>query len=168
MRDGKILNTVKELSRTLPRFPDGRIDYSQSDFAPVITVFVKFGGKLLLLRRSHKVGSYQGKWNTVAGYLDEIKPVREKVLEELEEETGVKESDISSITFGKPWEFKDSEIGRTWLIHPVLVELKRKPEVKLDWEHTEFRWIEPSELNEFDTVPNLNKSWEKVSKFNEG
>ncbi len=164
MREEEILDTVKELIRTLPRFSDGRIDYSRSEFAPVITVFVRSGDKLLLLRRSDKVGSYQGKWNTVAGYLDEIKPVKDKVLEELEEEIGVEESDISSITYGEPWEFKDSSIGRTWLITPVLVELKRRPEVKLDWEHTEFRWIELSELSQFETVPNLDKSWKKVKK----
>ncbi|MFW6185723.1 MAG: NUDIX domain-containing protein [Halobacteriota archaeon] len=164
MREDKILDTVKELSKTLPRFSDGRVDYSQSDFAPVITVLVKFKGELLLLRRSSDVGSYQGKWNTVAGYLDEIKPLKNKVLEELEEEIGVEENDISSITFGEPWEFKDSNIGRTWLISPVLVELKRRPEVRLDWEHTEFKWIDPSRLNDFDTVPNLDISWKKVSE----
>lgn len=164
MKEEEILNTIKELSKSLPRFPDGRINYSQSDFAPVITVFVKSGDQLLLLKRSNNVGSYQGKWNTVAGYLDEAKPLRDKVLEELEEEIGVEEKDISSITYGEPWEFRDTDIGRTWLISPVLVELKRKPEVKLDWEHTELNWIKPRELNGFDTVPNLDKSWKKVNE----
>ncbi len=164
MREDEILNTVKELIKSLPKFPDGRIDYSHSDLAPVITVFVKSGNQLLILRRSDKVGSYQGKWNTVAGYLDEVKPVRNKVLKELEEEIGVEEDEISSITYGEPWKFRDSEIGRTWLINPVMVELKQKPRIKLDWEHTEFKWIEPSELNDFATVPNLVKSWKKVSE----
>ncbi|MFO7966163.1 MAG: NUDIX domain-containing protein [Archaeoglobaceae archaeon] len=168
MREEEILDSVKELSKNLPRFPDGRIDYSRSHIAPVITVFVKFGAQLLLLRRSHKVGSYQGKWNTVAGFVDEVKPVKDKVLEELEEEIGVEESDISSITYGELWKFEDPDVGKTWLITPVMVELKQIPEVKLDWEHTEFKWIKPSELNHFDTVPNLDKSWEKVNEVYEG
>ena len=49
------LEIVKELSKTLPRFPDGRIDYSNSDVAPVVTIFVEYGNKILLLRRSDKV-----------------------------------------------------------------------------------------------------------------
>lgn len=98
----------------------------------------------------------------MAGYLDEVKPVRDKVLKELEEEVGVEENDISSITFGETWEFRDPDIRKTWLIKPVLVELKRKPMVKLDWEHTEYKYIEPSELKSFDIVPNLEESWKKI------
>ena len=79
IREQKIIETLRELAKKLPKFPDGRIDYSNSDTALVITVFIKNKDKILLLKRSSKVSTYQGKWNTVAGYIDEPKPIREKI-----------------------------------------------------------------------------------------
>jgi len=46
-REEKILVTIKEFANKLPKFPDGRIDYSNSDIAPVITVFIKHKDKIL-------------------------------------------------------------------------------------------------------------------------
>ena len=33
-------------------------------------------------------------------------------------------------------------------------------DVVLDWEHTEYRWIEPGELVDFDTVVSLQRTLE--------
>lgn len=152
---------LKEFDR-LPRFPDGRIDYSTSDKAPVLTCFVRFEDKILLLKRSHRVGTYKGKWHTVAGYIDEPKPIQQKALEELEEELHIHKEDVSSFTAGEPYEFSDHGAKKNWVVHPVLVELKNKPEVKLDWEHTEYRWISPDQVDGYDTVPKLNESLKRV------
>ncbi len=161
-KEEKILKTIEKFAKKLPKFSDGRIDYSNSDIAPVITVFIKSKGEILLLKRSNKVRVYQGKWNTVAGYLDEVKPVREKVVEEVKEELGISKDNISLIHMGKPYEFTDTEVNKTWIVQPVLVELKKRPEIKLDWEHTEYKWIKPEELKKFDIVSNLDKSLENV------
>jgi len=158
----EILKLLRELAEKLPRFPDGRIDYSNSDVAPVITIFIRYGDKILLLRRSDKVGTYKGKWNTVAGYLDEVKPIREKVLEELLEEVRIREDEVSSINFGESYEFVDQLISRTWIVYPVLVDLKERPEIKLNWEHEEYKWIDPKELKNYDTVPKLEESLKRV------
>ncbi len=59
MKDKIVLEKIlQEFSEKLPKFPDGRIDYSGSDKAPVLTCFVKFGDKILLLKRSDKVRTY--------------------------------------------------------------------------------------------------------------
>jgi ADP-ribose pyrophosphatase YjhB (NUDIX family) len=158
----KLLKVLERLSETLPKFPDGRIDYSSSEIAPVITIFVRYGSKILLLRRSDRVSTYRGKWNTVAGYLDELKPLKEKILEELREEIGIDEKLISSIEVGEFFEFKDREIGRRWIVTPALVELIEKPNIKLNWEHSEYRWIEPNEMDRFDTVPNLDTGLKRI------
>lgn len=163
-REQKILETIKGFTGKLPVFPDGRIDYSNSDTAPVITVFMRYKDKILLLKRSNEVLTHKGKWSTVAGYLDELKPIQEKALEEIREETGVKEDIISKIHIGKPYKFKDTEANKIWLRHPILVELRDKPDIKIDWEHTEYRWIKPEELKEFDTVPRLDRSFEDALK----
>lgn len=164
MREQEIMNTIKEFSKKLPKFSDGRINYSNSDIAPVIIVFIKDKDKILLLKRSNKVRTYQGRWNTVAGYLDELKSIRGKILQEIQEETGISENNISSIHIGKLHKFKDKEINKIWLVYSVLVELKNRPNIKLDWEHTEHKWIKPEELENFDTVPKLDKSLENALK----
>jgi len=163
-KEEKILKTIEEFAKKLPKFPDGRIDYSSSNIAPVITVFLKYKDKILLLKRSKQVRTYQCKWNTVAGYLDELKPIREKVLEEIQEELGISKDSILSIRIGKLYEFTDGEVNKSWIIYPVLVELKSKPDIELDWEHTEYKWIKPEELKEFDIVSNLDKSLENAFK----
>lgn len=161
-REQRIFETLEKLARELPRFPDGRIDYSNSHVALTVTIFVKYDDKILLLKRSSKVRTYRERWCAVSGYLDELKPIRRKALEEVHEELGIHERSISSIHIGKPYEFADAELGIRWIDHPVILELKNKPDLKLDWEHTEYRWIEPKELRNFDTVPKLEKTLENA------
>ena len=113
MSSNQILSKIQEFADKLPKFDDGRIDYSNSDTAPVITVFVKYKDKILLLKRSNKVNNYPSKWNTVSGYLDEVKPIKNKILEELSE----KERYIIVHRFGLKEEGKAQtleEIGRVF------------------------------------------------------
>ncbi|MBI2140742.1 NUDIX domain-containing protein [Candidatus Woesearchaeota archaeon] len=147
---------IKHFSKTLPHFPDGRIDYSGAAKAPVVIVFVKCGEKILLLKRSCKVRAYRGEWQAVAGYLDEIKPLKQKAAEELKEEAGINPRDINFWIFGTPYTFNDKRYKKEWAVHPVLVELKKKPRIKIDWEHTEYRWINPKDITKFDRVKNVD------------
>ena len=162
VQEQKILNITKEFSEKLPKFSDGRIDYSNSNIAPVVIVFIKYKNLILLLKRSDKVRTYQREWNAVAGYLDEIKPIQEKALEEIQEETKISKENILSIQIRESYKFIDSEINKTWIIVPALAELKNKPEIKLDWEHLEYKWINPKELKNFDLVSNLEESFRRA------
>lgn len=142
----------------LPRLSDGRIDYANSDTAPVLVCFVFFKGKMLLLKRSSQVRAYAGKWCTVAGYIDEAKSLEEKARRELEQELGLKSSDILSIATGEPYEFRDPDLNKQWHIHPMVAVLEHAMEVTIDWEHADFEWIDPAQLEEYDTVPKLEES----------
>jgi len=155
MDEKEILKIVGMFDEILPKFPDGRIDYSESDAAAVIVIFVKFKDEILLMKRGEKVREHRGVWDAVAGYIDEIKPIRQKVLEEVKEEAGIDEENIFSIHIGEGCKSVEKKINKTWFVLPVLVELKSKPEIKLDWENTECRWVKREEIKNFDTPPNL-------------
>ena len=160
MNPSSIPKKIVEFSKTKKKFPDGRIDFTDERECTVITVFVTYKGKLLLMKRSNKVSTYRGKWMTVAGYYDEPVPIRQKVEEELREELGVRK--YKSMEAFKPYKHVDKQIGKTWIIHSVLVELKSRPKIKLDWEHTELKWIDPKDLKKYDTVPSLMKTFKRV------
>ena len=54
----------------------------------VATSFLTYRGKILVLKRSGKVGSYQGAWAGVSGYVEEDEQPLDTALKEVEEETG--------------------------------------------------------------------------------
>ena len=155
--------TIKRFAGRLPKFPDGRIDYSESDCAPVVTVFVKYRSKILLLKRSNKVRNYRELWNTVAGFLDEDRPLADKIRQELKEELGLGPDDIKRIEYGRRFELVDEAIAKTWLVFPAVVELMRLPGIRLDWEHSDYRWIEPEALTDYAIVPQLDTSWKNAN-----
>ena len=37
------------------------------------------------------------------------------------------------------------------------MELKEKPKIRLDFEHTESRWVKKKDLSKYDAVPNMQK-----------
>ena len=161
IEEKKIIEKIKEIAKVSTKFPDGRIDYSKADTAIVLTVFVQYRDEILLLKRSDKVGTYKGLWNTVTGYLDEARPIIEKIKEELREELDIDFNIIESYSFGKSFQFTDSKINKTWIVYPARIKLKQKPEIKLDWEHIEYIWIKPEDMKKYKTVPNLHLSLER-------
>ncbi len=48
-------------------------------------------------------------------------------------------------------------------MHPFIVELKEKPEIKLDWEHTEYKWVKLEDVNNLEnTVPDLHENIKNI------
>jgi len=161
----KIQELIQHFSNTLPHFPDGRIDYTNAHTAPVLTIFVSYEKKILLLKRSQHVHTYKGKWNTIAGYIDEPRPLKEKIQAELNEEIGLKPSDILSYHLGDSFSFTDENLQITWLVHPVIIQLKNPVKIILDWEHTEYTWIDPKDITTYDLVPNAQNSLNAVLAY---
>jgi 8-oxo-dGTP pyrophosphatase MutT (NUDIX family) len=85
-----------------------------------------------------------------------------QAMQEVEEETGLKGSDVRFIKAGTEFEVKDSSLSTTWVVHPFLFEALSLERFELDWEHSEHKWINPTELELFETVPMLQKSLERV------
>lgn len=144
---------VMRLGKILPRFPDGRVDYTHATEAPVLDVFVMYDQKLLLLKRSEQVGWLKGRWHIIAGFLDDEKTLREKILEEMLDETQITPEYVGHMHAVEP--FYDNG-AKLWLVHPALVTLAKEPKIVLDWESTEYTWIDPSALASYDVTPNVH------------
>src|SRR5712691_8509344 len=116
--------------------------------------------RILLVRRSQKVGSYHGRWAGVSGFVEPNVTPDEQAYTEIREETGLQREQVRMLRRGAVIEHVDVSLGRHWLIHPYLFEALAPDAIQHDWEATEMRWIAPSELASFETVPKLAEAYD--------
>ncbi len=116
---------------------------------------------ILLLKRSLGVKTNKGKWAGVSGYVEVGETPLETAYKELGEEIAARPGLVRLVREAEPLTFLDTEHDTTWVVHPFLFD-DLGVEVVLDWEHTEFRWIEPEELGSFDTVVSLKGTLDSV------
>lgn len=129
----------------------------------VVTCFLRFRGKILLVKRSGRVGTYQGRWSGISGYLPEgVDPLTHAYVE-IQEETGLDQSDVSLARAGPPVPVNDAENNRRWLVHPFLFETTTA-QVSLDWENLEMVWIDPAVIETYPTVPGLAEVYAAASQ----
>ena len=127
----------------------------------IVTAFIEYRGKILLLRRSQKVKTMKGKWAGVSGYIEKSEEPVRRAITEIEEETGFTNENIKFLEEGKPLEAADRPNNITWVVHPFYFR-SNTDDVQLDWEHDAYKWIHPSELEKFDTVPRLKGAFDRV------
>ncbi len=123
----------------------------------VVTCFLRAGTNVLLLLRSHDVGTYAGKWGAVAGHV-EGDPDR-SAFREIREETGFEAPDL--IRRGEPFEVRDARLGKRWIVHPYLFDVPNRVP-KLNRESSKYEWAPPTEILRRDTVPELWTSYRHV------
>jgi PncC family amidohydrolase len=126
----------------------------------VVTCFLEHGKMILILRRSQKVGTYKRSWAGVSGYLES--EALDQAYTEIREETGLFKSTVKLVKQGKPLEVIDKDLNRKWIVHPFLFHITDPDRLKIDWEHTECKWINPRDLSKFHTVPGLKKALDSV------
>jgi len=136
-------------------------EMKKGKFQDVVTVFLTLGGKVLLLKRSGKVGTYKGHWAGVSGYLESVDPLGQAYVE-MVEEVGLVKEDVSMVRMGKPLEVFDPVGERGWRVHPFLFVVHSPEKIRLDWENLEMRWVLPEEIVQLQTVPALKEALERV------
>ena len=135
---------------------------STSDrFLDVVTVFLTHSDKLLVLKRSSKVGTYRGHWAGVSGYLESEDPLQQAYTE-IAEEVGLSKQDVTLLKAGKPLEIVDNAQDRAWRVHPFLFSVHEPDKIRLDWENIAMRWILPAEIAGLQTVPALSETLARV------
>lgn len=123
----------------------------------VVTAFLRYQDRILLLRRSGEVGTYQGRWAGVSGYLDKKSPM-EQVRREIREETGLTARQLRFVAEGEAIEVPAPEFETCWVVHPFLFDIKDPRAIRLDSEHEEQIWLRPEEVTSLATVPSLVKA----------
>jgi 8-oxo-dGTP diphosphatase len=115
--------------------------------------------RILLVRRSQRVGTYNARWAGISGFLETGVTPDEQAYTEIREETGLQREQVRMLKRGAVIEHEDASIGRHWYIHPFLFEALTPDAITLDWEATEMRWIAPSDFQNFETVPKLEEAY---------
>ncbi len=129
----------------------------------VVTAFLRHGDRILLVRRSTRVGSYRGLWSGISGYLEDPTPLAQ-ALREIREETGLRRG-VHLVRAADPIEVPDPALDTCWIVHPFLFDIDAPERIRLDWENAELRWTTPREIAELPTVPALAEAFDKVSSW---
>ena len=123
----------------------------------IVTSFLRDSEKILLLKRSEKVKSMKNLWAGISGIIeDNEKPIKRAKIEILEE-VGIEELDITLMKEGNKILIESPQyVNHQWEVYPFLFSCSNK-EIKLNWENSDSRWISINELNNFTTVPSLDR-----------
>src|SRR5213082_1034590 len=113
--------------------------------------------RILIVRRSQRVGSYNARWAGISGFLETGVTPDEQAYTEIREETGLQREQVRMLRRGSVVEHLDPSLNRHFYIHPFLFEVLAPEAIHTDWEAVERRWILPSELPNYDTVPKLQE-----------
>jgi len=143
------ISLLREGDRVVVDGDEGTVELPDVSEKHVVSCVVQDGDRMLLLKRSDKVGTFQGYWAAVSGFVEENETPAEAACKELREETGL-EMDFEKE--GRAVVVRDG--STVWHVHPYLFRAS-SPRVEIDWEHTEFSWVRPQDLKDFQTVPGL-------------
>jgi len=127
-------------------------------YTNIVTSFLKNHDKILILKRSGKVKSMKNLWAGVSGIIekDDISPLSRAKIE-IFEETGIKQEQIELLKKSQQMKIISAQYkNHEWNIFPFLFKVET-PKIKLNWENSEFEWINPSNIVNYQTVPSLEK-----------
>jgi len=123
----------------------------------IVTSFLTDNDKFLILKRSQKVKTMKGLWAGVSGIIEKNEEPLERAKIEIFEELGIPENRILLLKSADQFKVESPQYkNHEWEIFPFLFEAK-EPEVKLNWENSEYQWINADEISNYETVPNLEK-----------
>lgn len=123
----------------------------------IVTSFIKNSDQILILKRSEKVRSMKGLWSGVSGMIENNENPLDRAKIEIFEEIGMKEDEIKLVKKSEKMKVSSSQYkNHQWEIFPFLFETKKET-IQLNWENSDFKWILPIELKNYETVPSLEK-----------
>jgi 8-oxo-dGTP pyrophosphatase MutT (NUDIX family) len=117
---------------------------------PVISCLLKHKDEILILKRSKHVGSFQGYWSCISGYIEKEEDPLETAYREVFEETRMPRKEISNHFLEGPFYSEAEDV--VFEAHWVLMETRIK-RIVLDWEHEAYQWINSKKFSKEKVVP---------------
>ena len=114
----------------------------------VSLIIINKDNKILLLKRSSHRKSYPNKWNFISGKIENESPI-ECANREIIEELGA-EFKFELINEGNS--FIDKQEKGEWKVYPFMYQFI-SGKIKINHEHSEYKWIKQNELDSYDIVP---------------
>ena len=123
----------------------------------IVTSFVTNQKKILIVKRSERVRSMKGLWGAVSGIIEGNELPLDRAKIEIFEEVGIKSESIELLKAGKDIMVSSPQYpNHEWHIFPFLFKTDTV-NITLNWENSSYRWINPNEINQYSTVPNLDE-----------
>ncbi len=123
----------------------------------IVTSFITSNDKFLILKRSEKVKSMKGLWAGISGIIERNEEPLQRAKIEIFEELGILENQVELLKTAEKIRVVSPQYkNHEWEIFPFLFKVD-SPDIKLNWENSEFKWIAVNEINNYKTVPNLEK-----------
>lgn len=159
-----IKSAMGDKNKPIFKVRPGQVDYTSARWAPVVNCVLKYKDKFLIVQRSKELNFYPGYWNGISGFLDDQRSLREKVVVEIQEELGMPANKIKRIKLGEIFDQEEPKYGKTWIVHPVLVEVGTS-KIKLDWEAKNYKWVSLQEAKKFKLLPGFGEVLKKLGKW---
>ena len=123
----------------------------------IVTTFLTNSDKILLLKRSQKVKTMKNLWAGISGLIEGDEEPLSRAKIEIFEEVGIEDTNIKLIKEGGSIVIESPQyVNHQWEVFPFLFSCKNR-EIKLNWENSDSKWIGIDEINNFSTVPSLDK-----------
>ena len=116
----------------------------------VATSILLHGDRILILKRSAAVGSFQHHWSGVSGFVEPGEEPLETSQREVEEETGIPRASLELLARAAPHRVEKPD--KSFEVHSFLYRCATD-RVRLNWENDEFAWVAPESLRDYLTVP---------------
>jgi hypothetical protein len=130
-------------------------DQSHKKTSMVVTSVLKNQNEVLVLRRSMKVKTMQEKWAGVSGYLEKNEDLLSMALIEIYEETRINKDELILRKIFN--QFGVQIHNELMIIIQPFCFVSNTRNVVLDWEHSDYYWMNKKEMDNFEFVPRLKQ-----------
>jgi 8-oxo-dGTP pyrophosphatase MutT (NUDIX family) len=99
-------------------------------------------------------------WSSVTGRVEHGQSFEATAFQEIREETGLGKRKLTLIRRGKGFRLQIHR-GVVTLVQPFLFDSRTRI-IRLNWEHTESKWIKPLDLRRFRLIPKFDLALKSV------
>ncbi len=123
-------------------------------------------GKILLLKRSPKKDFAPNIWEEVTGRMEQFEDPLTALKREVKEETGIENFEVVKPLVVRHFFRGTEELAENEMMIIVYWCKTDQTEIKLSWEHTEYKWLTPEEALESADFPAVKEEIEAYIKEN--